>query len=205
MPTRRTAILGFGAGILFVASPYLPAPAWAQTASQAMTLVRSTSERLVAVVNGVGTPGEKRRQLQQVVDAAVDVEDIARSCLGRFWRTATQDQQRQYVGLFHDLLLTKISDHFGEYHGVQVTMGPAHASEGNQVVITTVERPDSPPFQVDWVVSTGSGRPKIVDLLAGGTSLRVTQTSDFRAYLSRHKYDIQRLIDGMQQLVAQNP
>jgi phospholipid transport system substrate-binding protein len=205
MPARRTAILGVGAGILLAASLCGLSPARAQTASQAATLVKSTSDRLVAVVNGAGSPGEKRQQLQEVMESSVDVEDIARSCLGRFWHTATSDQQRQYVGLFRDLLLTKISGHFGEYQGVRVTMGLVRASEGNEIVITTLQRPDTPPTQVDWVVSASSGSPKIVDLLAGGTSLRLTQTSDFRAYLSRHQYDIQRLLDGMQQLVAQNP
>lgn len=204
MPTRRTAILGTGASVLLVASSVAWSPVRAQTASPAVVLVRRTSERLVAVVNSDGSPQEKRQQLQDVVNAAVDVDDIARGCLGRFWQTATLEQQRQYVGLFHDLLLTKISDHFGEYQGVRVTMGLARASEGNEIVLTTVDRPGTPSFQVDWVVSVSSGSPKIIDLLAGGTSLRLTQASDFNAYLSRHKYDIQRLLDGMQQLVAQN-
>ena len=205
MPTRRTAILGIGAGVLLAALPGALSPARAQAASPAVALVRRTSERLVAVVNGTGSALEKRQQLQEVVNAAVDTDDIARACLGRFWQSATPEQQQHYVSLFRDLLLTKISDHFGEYQGVRVTLGRARVSEGNEIVLTTVDRPGTPSFPVDWVVSASSGSPKIVDLLAGGTSLRLTQTSDFNAYLSRHKYDVQRLIDGMQQLVAQNP
>jgi ABC-type transporter MlaC component len=45
-----------------------------------------------------------------------------------------------------------------------------------------------------------SGSPKIVDLLSEGTSLRLTQSSDFTAYLARHQYSIQELIEGMRQL-----
>jgi phospholipid transport system substrate-binding protein len=204
MPTRRRAIIGLGTAALLMTSPRWMPHAWAQAIPEAVTFVKTTSDRLVAVVNSVDTPKEKRRRLQEVMDSSVDVGDIARFCLGRFWRTATPDQQEQYMGLFHDLLLTKITDHFGEYQGVRVVMGPARASGDTEIVITTVERPKEPTMQVDWVVSTSTGSPKIIDLLAGGTSLRLTQSSDFTAYLSRHQYDIHQLIDGMHQLIAQN-
>jgi phospholipid transport system substrate-binding protein len=164
-----------------------------------------TSGQLVTIVNSADSPQEKRRRLRQVVDATVDVDDIARFCLGRFWRIATEDQQAQYMALFHDLLVTNIASHLGEYQGVRVTMGLARTSTDTEIVITTVERPKNPATQVDWVVSTSSGNPKIVDLLAEGTSLRLTQSSDFTAYLARHQYNIHELIEGMRQLIAQNP
>lgn len=83
-------------------------------------------------------------------------------------------------------------------------MGLARAAEDTEIVITTIERPNNPTYQVDWVVSTSTGSPKIVDLLAGGTSLRLTQSSDFAAYLARHQYNIHELIEGMRQLIAQS-
>jgi len=104
---------------------------------------------------------------------------------------------------FHDLLLTEITDHFGQYQGVSVTMGLARASADTEIVITTVERPNNPPTQVDWVVATNTGTPRIVDLLAEGTSLRLTQAADFTAYLARHQYNIHELVEGMRQRVAQ--
>jgi phospholipid transport system substrate-binding protein len=84
-------------------------------------------------------------------------------------------------------------------------MGLARASADTEIVITTVDRPDTPSYQVDWVVSTSSGRPKIVDLLSGGTSLRLTQRADFTAYLARHQYNVQDLIEAMHRQLAQNP
>ena len=58
---------------------------------------------------------------------------------------------------------------------------------------------------MDWVVGTSGGRPKIVDLLSGGTSLRLTQSADFTAYLARHQYNVQALLTAMHWQVAQNP
>lgn len=178
--------------------------AFAQAGEQAVTFVKSTSERLVAITNGAASPQERRAQLEQVVDATVDVDDIAHFCLGRFWRLAAPEQQKQYMVLFHDLLVTEIAGHLGEYRGVRVTMGLARATADTEIVITTVERPQFPTMQVDWVVSIASGHPKIVDLLAGGTSMRLTQSSDFTSYLSHHQYNIDAFLDGLRQMVARS-
>jgi phospholipid transport system substrate-binding protein len=192
-----------GATALLVTPPGPVRHAWAQPGERAVAFVKSTSDQLVAIVNSPGSSQEKRGRLQAVIESTVDVDDIARFCLGRFWRIATPDQRQQYMTLFHDLLLTEITGHFGEYQGVSVTMGLARASEDTEIVITTVERPNNPPTQVDWVVATNTGSPKIVDLLAEGTSLRLTQAADFTAYLSRHQYNIHELVEGMRQRVAQ--
>jgi phospholipid transport system substrate-binding protein len=187
-----------------VAPPWLVGKAWAQPGPRAVSFIKSTSEQLVAIVNSQATPREKRRRLQEVIDSSVDVDDIAHFCLGRFWKIATPDQQTQYMALFHELLVTKIAGHLGEYQGVRVTIGLARASEDTEIVITMVARPENPAIQVDWVVSTASGVPKVVDLLAEGTSLRLTQSADFTSYLSHHNYAVQDLIEGMRHLVAQN-
>jgi len=204
MPTRRATMTMIGATALLVLHPGPARLAWAQSGPRAVSFVKSTSEQLVAIVNSPDSPQEKRRRLQAVIEATVDVDDIARFCLGRFWRIATPDQRTQYMTLFHDLLLTEISGHFGEYQGVRVAMGLARTSEDTEIVITTVERPKAPATQVDWVVATNTGSPKIVDLLAEGTSLRLTQSADFTAYLARHQYNIHELVDGMRQRLAQN-
>jgi phospholipid transport system substrate-binding protein len=193
-----------GATALLVTPPGPVNRARAQTGSQAIAFVKHTSDQLVAIVNSPDPPQEKRRQLQAVIASSVDVDDIARFCLGRFWRIATPEQQQQYMVLFHDLLVTEIAGHFGEYQGVHVTVGLARASEDTEIVITTVERPKNPTTQVDWVVATNTGSSKIVDLLAEGTSLRLTQAADFTAFLARHQYNIHELVEGMRQRVAQN-
>jgi phospholipid transport system substrate-binding protein len=199
----RRSVIALIPAIGVLATAPMTGRAWGQSAQQAVSFVRSTAERLVAIVNSPDLLPEKRRRLQQVIDATVDVNDIAHFCLGRFWRLATPEQQKQYLAQFGELLVTKIAGHLGEYQGVRVSMGLARAAADTEIVITTIDRPNNPTYQVDWVVSTSTGGPKIIDLLAGGTSLRLTQSSDFAAYLARHQYNIHELIEGMRQLTAQ--
>jgi phospholipid transport system substrate-binding protein len=205
MLTRRTLLkLTGAASMLALLGPALASPALAQSAQQATAFVKSTGDALVAVVNGSASLPDKRRQLRQVIDSNVDVDEIARFCLGRFWRQATPDQQRQYMSLFHEVLLNNIAAKLGEYQGVRFVMGRAQEREDTDVVGTTVERPNNPPTQVDWIVSTATGHPKIIDVVAEGTSLRLTQRSDYASYLSRNGNNVNALIDAMRQQAGQS-
>ena len=109
---------------------------------------------MAAIVNSTASPQEMRDRLKNVIDSTVDVDDVGRFCLGRFWRLATPDQQKQYMAVFHDLMVMKIADHLGEYRGVQVTTGLARKSADTQIVITNIEGPKTSTRRVDWVVST---------------------------------------------------
>jgi phospholipid transport system substrate-binding protein len=194
-----------GAVALQITPQKLIRDAWAQSGERAVGFVKSTSEQLAAIVNSTDSPQEMRGRLKDVIDSTVDVDDVARFCLGRFWRLATPDQQKQYMALFHELMVVKIADHLGEYKGVHVAVGLARRSADTEIVVTTVEGPRTSTHRVDWVISTATGAPKIVDLLAGGTSLRLTQSADFISYLTHYNYDIQDFIDAMRQMLARPP
>jgi len=202
MPTRRNAMTMIGA-ITMAALPRLVSSAWAQGDGSVVSFVKNMTAKLVTVVNSGSSVQEVRNQLEQIVDSSIDVDAIARFCLGRFWSATTADQQREYLIAFRHLLVTKIASHLGEYQGVRLTVGLARPSAGTEIVASTVERAGAPSTEIDWVVSTGAdGNSRIVDLLSAGISLRQTQASDFRSYLAQHNDSVQKLIDGLRQLVA---
>jgi phospholipid transport system substrate-binding protein len=209
MIARRTLLTTTAAMAGMAALAWLlPAPLRAAYAAaggeSAAAFVRQTADRLTAIVNGPGSIADKRREMQGVIDSAVDVDGVGAFCLGRFWRTATPEQQKTYLTLFHDVLLTNITGKLGEYNGVQVTVGRATPAGDTTRVATTVDRPNNPPTQVEWVVSTAAGSPKVVDVIAEGTSLRLTQRSDYASFLSQHGNSVQALINALQQQIAQN-
>lgn len=201
MPTRRTAMTMTMAAVGLAAVPSrLVRQAWAASGEQATSFVQATSERLAAIVNGPGSAPDKRPRYLEVVDSAVDVDGTARFCLGRFWQAASAEQQAQYTAQFREFLVTKIASHLGRFPGVRIATGPARAGEGTAIVSTTVDRPSTEPVQIDWVVSTAGGAPRIVDLLSEGVSLRRTQHGDYTAYLARNNLDA--LIAAMRKLNA---
>ena len=201
MLTRRLMLLSATAMLAVMGLP--PLPAWAQTPEQATAFIEQTAKELVDVVNGPGTLAEKRAKLQVIVDRAVDVNEVARFCLGRFWRAASPQQQKEYLELFHRVLMINITGKVGEYQGVSFVMGRALPREGTMAVSTTVNRPGNAPSKVDWLVSTQSGSLRIVDVIAEGTSLRLTQRSDYTSYLGRNNNSVQALIDALKQQASQ--
>jgi phospholipid transport system substrate-binding protein len=201
MLTRRILLLS--AGVILTAKGLVPSPARAQNLDQAAAFITALGGDIATVVNGPGTAADKQKKLQAIVDRTVDVDGVARFCLGRFWRTATPEQQKEYQELFHRVLMMNITGKIGEYQGVSIVVGRAEPREGAIMVASVVNRPGNPPSTVDWIVSTDSGSPKIIDLIAEGTSLRLTQRSDYSAYLARNNNNVQVLIDALKQQAGQ--
>lgn len=190
-----------------LAVPLLAAPGAAQAQAQAggaMALVKSVADQLVVIINGPGSVAEKRPRLRQVLNTSVDVDNIGRFCLGRFWNSATPEQQRTYLELFRSVLENNISARLGDYMGVKVVLLRSQQRDDTEVVSSTVERPNSPPALVDWIVGKPSGTMKIIDLVAEGTSMRLTQRSDYGAFLGRNGGNVQALLDAMRQQIARN-
>lgn len=204
-PLRRRLFLALAGGGFAFTAFCRPCSVQARPATATATaFVKSAGDRLVAIINQPGSITEKRPRLAGIIETAVDVDGVARFCLGRFWRSATPDQQAQYTKLFHNVLVNNITGKLGEYQGVTFTVNQTQEREETAIVTTTVERPGNAASKVDWVVSDASGALRVVDVIAEGTSLRLTQRSDYAAYLSRNGNSIQALIDAMRQQLAAN-
>ncbi len=193
MLTRRnTLLLGAAAIATFAAGPR----AWAQDATG---FVINLGNQLATVVNGSGAYDDKKRRLAPLIEQAVDVDGIAQFCLGIYWRRATPQQQAEFNRLFHAVLLNNIGGKIGQFQGVTFRPTTTSQREGDSVVGTVIQRPNQQPNNVQWIVSTASGRPKIVDVQAEGVSLRLTQRNDYSAFLSRNGGNVDALLAAMRQ------
>ncbi|HEX5325090.1 MAG TPA: ABC transporter substrate-binding protein [Acetobacteraceae bacterium] len=200
MPPRRLFLV-LGATAL-VAGRGLIRPAAAQSASDAAAFIKATGEALVKTVDSSGSTEQKAKDIARIIDQRVDVNGIARFCLGRFWRTASPSQQQEYLDLFRQVLVRSIDSKMGEYKGVSFTIGRTVGRETGQVVSTVITRPNQPPADVDWVVQQVDGAPRIVDVIAAGTSLRLTQRSDYASFIVHNNESIQALLDAMKKQVS---
>jgi len=194
--SRRQFMALAGVGALFASGTAARADGATDAATAFMT---KAIKDLSGVVNGSGNVGDKAVALQAVIDKIVDVSSVGRFCLGRFWRTASADEQKQYMDLFHKVLLKNITGKVGDYSGVDISIQRTSTREDGVVVTTTVARPNAAPAKVDWLVSQESGQPLIVDVIAEGTSLRLTQRNDYGAFLSRNNNSVTALIDALKQ------
>lgn len=66
---------------------------------------------------------------------------------------------------------------------------------------TIVERPGSPAFALDLRVAELGGQPRIVDLIAEGTSLRLTTRSEYSSVVTRNGGDVAALLNAMRRQI----
>lgn len=194
--------LGLAGAMLMPLAPGVLRPALAQNSAADADFVRSLGQKLVAVVNSSAPAAEKKAQIQPVLDHDVDVDSIGRFCLGRFWRTATPAQQQEYLTLFHQVLTNTIDGKLGDYRGVGIAIGQATVQDNKSFVATTITRPGQPTANVQWVVSRAGGAPRIVDVVAEGISLSLTQRSDYASFLAHKNNDVGALIEALKHQVA---
>jgi phospholipid transport system substrate-binding protein len=196
MLTRRLFLASTAVtGLLLAAGPR----AWAQSAQDATAFIARLGEQLVAVINGPGSYEEKKRQLQPLVERATDVAGIGQFVLGRYARSATPQQLDEFLRVFHDVLMENIFSKVGQYQGVTFRMTTTQPREGEFLVGSVITLPNQAPANVQWVVRNEGGQFKIVDVVPENVSLRLTQRSDYAAYLQRNGNNLEALISAMKQ------
>ncbi|PWC29524.1 ABC transporter [Pseudoroseomonas aestuarii] len=171
--------------------------------NRAANFIEATGQELVGALNSRAPVAERRQRVAAILRRAVDVEGVGRFILGRWWRTASPAEQQEYMKLFEETLIRNLSARFGEYEGVRFSLGRSQQrTEDDALVNTVIERPNTAPFSLDWRVGEVGGQPRVVDVIAEGTSLRLTQRSEYSAVISRNGGQVSALLDAMRRQVA---
>jgi phospholipid transport system substrate-binding protein len=165
-------------------------------------MIQTTGGALLSVVNSSAGQAQKQAQLSALVASHVDVDGVARFVLGRYWRQATPQQQQEYMQTFRQLLVYAVTGQASTFQGASFTVGQATQQPAGMMVSTTVNAPGKAPATVQWVVAMMNWQPKIIDIIAEGTSLRLTERNDYAGVISQHGGQIQALIDAMRGQLA---
>lgn len=154
--------------------------------------MRDLGERTLAVLADPALArGAKLERLIALVDEATDLELIARLALGRTWRALDPTRQSEYTSLFRAMVRRTLAERLGNYSGETVAVAGAWTlDERDALVSTRIGRPGAPPFRVDWRVrASETGRLAIVDVMAEGVSMLVTQRAEFGEIVERRGVD----------------
>lgn len=172
--------------------------------ARAAQFIQTTGQELVAAINSNAPVAQRRQQVAAILRRNVDIEGVGRFILGRWWRVATPAEQQEYLKLFEETLIHNLAARFGEYQGVRFTIGRTQQrSEDDVLVNTVVERPNSAPFSLDWRVGEVNGQFKVVDVIAEGTSLRLTQRSEYSSVIQRNNGQVSALLTAMRNQIQQ--
>jgi phospholipid transport system substrate-binding protein len=173
--------------------------------ARAAAFVRDAGNELVAAINDTRLDLAARRdRVAAVLRRAVDIEGVGRFILGRYVRQASPAELAEYNRLFDDIIVRNLSARFGEYRGVRFSLGRAQQRTEEDVLVNTIiERPNQPAFSLDWRVAEVGGQPRVVDVIAEGTSLRLTTRSEYSAVIQRNGGRVAALLEAMRNQIAQ--
>jgi phospholipid transport system substrate-binding protein len=196
----RRALLGSLAGLAI-----RPAQAQQMDIARATTFVNKAGQDLVNAINDQRLNQTQRRdRVAGILRSAIDIEGTGRFILGRYVRQTSPAELQEYLKLFDEIIIRNLSARFGEYRGVKFSLGRSQQrTEEDALVSTLVERPNTPAFTLDWRVAEINGQPKVVDVIAEGTSLRLTTRSEYAAVIQRNGGRIAALLDAMRGQIAQ--
>ena len=191
------------AGLAGLAS--LPARAQQMDITRATAFVDRAGQDLVNAINDPRLNQTQRRdKVGGILRSAIDIEGTGRFILGRYVRQASPAELQDYLKLFDEIIIRNLSARFGEYRGVKFSLGRSQQrTEEDALVSTLIERPNNPSFTLDWRVADINGQPKVVDVIAEGTSLRLTTRSEYAAVIQRNNGRVASLLDAMRGQIAQ--
>ena len=191
------------AGVISLACT--PAHAQQMDIARATTFVDKAGQDLVNSINDQRlNQAQRRDKVASILRTAIDIEGTGRFILGRYVRQASPAELQDYLKLFDEIIIRNLSSRFGEYRGVKFSLGRSQQrTEEDALVSTLVERPNTPSFTLDWRVAEINGQPKVVDVIAEGTSLRLTTRSEYAAVIQRNSGRVASLLDAMRGQIAQ--
>ena len=159
----------------------------------AQRFIQELGDRTVEALKRAGDDEAARvREMRAVFDSSVDVPAVARIAMGRSWRQATEAQRREYLELFRALTLGVLARRLSSYTGSErfVVAGTRPAGGEDVMVRSQILYTDYPPLSVDWRVRRPEAeKPVIVDIVAEGVSLILTNRSEVDAIVGRRGID----------------
>ena len=183
----------------------LPAHAQQMDIARATAFVDRAGQDLVNTINDPRLNQTQRRdKVASILRNAIDIEGTGRFILGRYVRQASPAELQDYLKMFDEIIIRNLSSRFGEYRGVKFSLGRSQQrTEEDALVSTQVERPNTAAFTLDWRVADINGQPKVVDVIAEGTSLRLTTRSEYAAVIQRNGGRVAALLDAMRGQISQ--
>lgn len=191
---RRSAAIGMLVlGVLCFAAPR-------ETAAQdARAFIGTLGAQAIQVLGPSVPPAQRLVRFRELFHQDFDVPGIGRFVLGRYWRTATPQEQQEFLTLFQEYIVRAYSARLGEYGGEPFRVTGARPNGEETVVSSEILRPNGNRIEVDWYLVGQGGRFKITDVYVGGISMKVTQRDEFAAVIQRSGGRVEGLLAQLRQ------
>lgn len=131
-------------------------------------------------------------EFRERIDALADVDRISNFVLGRYRRTASEDELTAFRTAFRTYAISVYESELSAYAGQQLDVtGSVTRNPGDYIVRSRVYGgPDGEEFDVNWRILESSGELKAVDVEVLGVWLAQTQREQILAVIGDNRGDV---------------
>jgi phospholipid transport system substrate-binding protein len=152
--------------------------------------------RAVELLDNKTDPAIRQARFRQLFHDDFDGPGIARFVIGRYWRSADPEEQREFVTLFEDYVAFVYTARLANF-GRQTFKIRGSRSDSD-----VISPGSASPLRIDWRLVSDSGAYKVNDLIVEGISMAVTQRSEFASIIQRNGGQVGGLIAMMREKTA---
>src|SRR3954468_2496660 len=143
MIRRPAAILLLAFGLLEIIAPRQAA------AKDPRTFITALGERVIQVLAPSVSPTQRLVRFRELFSTDFDVLGIGRFVLGRYWRTATAQEQQEFLNLFQEFVVRAYPSRLGSCGGEPFRVTGVHPN-GAETVVSSEIVLASGPIGLDW-------------------------------------------------------
>ena len=159
-------------------------------------LIKSTAQDVLEIVKqDKDIQAGNQKKILDLVDAKVlphfDFVRMTQLAVGKYWRSATNEQKQALVTQFRNLLVRTYTKAFTVYRDQTIEMKPFKmADDATEVTVkTTINKPGAPPVPVDYEMRKTSGGWKAFDVSIEGISMVNSYRGTFASEIQENGID----------------
>jgi len=160
-------------------------------------------DRVLKIINDKqSSEAQRKQQFEKLIDDAFDVPKIAQFVLGRYWRSASDDEKKQFATAFQTYMINVYWSRFTSYNGESFKVTGSQDQGSSTITVSTdIMRPESgqQPVRVTWSLAKIAGGFKIRDASLEGVSQALTYRDEFGAIIERNGGKVSALIDQLRE------
>jgi phospholipid transport system substrate-binding protein len=172
------------------------------SAGSATDQLRPDIERVIAVLQDPALredrrTAERRQAIRAATDGVFDWTEMARRSLGRHWAQRTEAEQREFVGLFRELLERAYLGKIEAYTGEKIVYVGEVADGGLATVRTKLITKRNQALPIDYRMAWQGDRWRVYDVVIEGVGLVNNYRSQFDGVIRTASYEelLKRLRD----------
>jgi phospholipid transport system substrate-binding protein len=148
----------------------------------------------------------REKRVREILQENFDIPTIGRFAMGTYWKDASEDQRKEYMTLFENMIVQTYTTRFEDYSGQTLKVDSSISAGSRDFIVSSqVLQKDGPPINLEWRVRSKDDALKIIDVVVEGVSMSVTQRSDFAAVIQHGGGGIDALLTSLRERSKKMP